>query len=186
MDLIDELETLVEAYEQSGIEYAVFGPVAVAYHGFVRATVEVNLLVSSLPDAVRVAGERGFASVGRRFKKVEVSGEHLTLALVEVTGDLEHAWNTRVEICPSRPITIVSREALALTATFAGRAQDRMDLYRLEHPDEEKRPHDCDMSRRGLERRRETMRQLYRLAMSFRDARIIGPVSDRQKTDSSR
>ncbi len=45
MDLYDEFRTIIEALERAGIDYALVGALALAFHGVSRATKDVDLLV---------------------------------------------------------------------------------------------------------------------------------------------
>jgi hypothetical protein len=45
LDLYDEFSTLIGALEAAGVEYAVCGGLAMAVHGFPRATIDVDLVV---------------------------------------------------------------------------------------------------------------------------------------------
>jgi hypothetical protein len=156
-DLIAELEALVEAFEREHVEYAVCGGLAVGYHGFVRATKDIDLLVldAQVADALRVARASGFdiparkitfgLAVGtprevQRVSKMDPrTGVMLTLDLLVVAPDLEDVWKTRIliEPVPGKMISIVSREGLATMKRMAGRPQDLVDLQRLENLDDD-------------------------------------------------
>ena len=43
--LLDELSQIIFALEDGGIEYAVCGGLALAIHGFVRATLDIDILI---------------------------------------------------------------------------------------------------------------------------------------------
>ena len=156
-DLIAELEILVEAFEREHIEYAVCGGLAVGYHGFVRATKDIDLLVrdAQVADALRVARASGFdiparkitfglaAGTPREVQRVSkmdpATGNMLTLDLLVVAPDLEDVWKTRIIIEPvaGKTMSIVSREGLATMKRMAGRPQDLVDLQRLENLDDD-------------------------------------------------
>lgn len=156
-DLIAELEILVEAFEREHIEYAVCGGLAVGYHGFVRATKDIDLLVrdAQVADALRVARASGFdiparkitfglaAGTPREVQRVSkmdpATGTMLTLGLLVVAPDLEDVWKTRIIIEPvaGKTMSIVSREGLATMKRMAGRPQDLVDLQRLENLDDD-------------------------------------------------
>ena len=42
MTLLDELSQLISAFDENGIEYAVCGGLALAIHGFARATLDIT------------------------------------------------------------------------------------------------------------------------------------------------
>jgi hypothetical protein len=151
-NLIDELEALVEAFDREGIEYAICGALALGYHGVVRATDDIDVLVSpaQLADAIRVARSVGFdvparkmtfglkAGVPRDIQRVSkidsANGNLLTLDLLVVAPDLEEVWKTRIHIepVPSKRLVVVSRDGLATMKKIAGRDQDLIDLRNLE------------------------------------------------------
>jgi hypothetical protein len=159
-DLIAELEGLVDAFEQEHVDYAVCGGLALGYHGFVRATKDIDVLVPStaLVDALRIARARGFdiparkitfglaAGTPREVQRVSkldpATGEMLTLDLLVVAPDLEEVWKTRIAIepVPQKTMTIVSRAGLATMKRLAGRPQDLVDLQRLENADDDEAP----------------------------------------------
>ena len=45
MSLLKELSALVSALDENEIEYAVCGGLAMAVHGFARATLDIDLLI---------------------------------------------------------------------------------------------------------------------------------------------
>lgn len=65
--LIEEFVGIVEALNHAGIDYAVCGGWAMAVHGRLRATVDIDLLIlaDDLDAAMKVARERGFDIEGR-------------------------------------------------------------------------------------------------------------------------
>jgi len=43
--LFDELNDIIDSLEKSGVEYAVCGGLALAVHGFPRATFDIDILI---------------------------------------------------------------------------------------------------------------------------------------------
>jgi hypothetical protein len=156
-DLIDELEAIVEAFAREHVEYALCGGLALGYHGFVRATKDIDVLVSrsQLARAMEVGRTLGFdvpprkmifglrtdtpREVQRISKADSGTGDLLTLDLMVVAGDLEDVWQTRITIepVPGKTLVTVSRDGLAKMKRIAGRPQDLVDLARLEGKDDE-------------------------------------------------
>jgi hypothetical protein len=148
-DLIAELEIIVDAFEREHVEYALCGGLALGYHGFVRATRDIDVLVvnAQLADAMRIARDLGFDVPARatprevqRVSKLDPStGELLTLDLLVVAPDIEDVWKTRmaIEPAPNKQLVIVSRAGLAKMKRIAGRPQDLIDLARLEGTDDD-------------------------------------------------
>ena len=60
--LFDELNDLIELLEKSGIEYAVCGGLALAIHGFPRATFDIDILIKpeSLEKAYEIVAGKGY------------------------------------------------------------------------------------------------------------------------------
>lgn len=145
--LIDELQLLVSAFNDAGIEYALCGGLAMAAHGFVRATLDIDFLIrpESLDDAYDVAGKNGFDIRGldisfkvraveiRRVSKI-VGEDVLSLDLLLVTPHVEDIWETKEQIdFLDRKLTVVSRDGLIRMKALAGRPQDLADIQRLEN-----------------------------------------------------
>ena len=62
MDLLQEYSNIVRALEVQGIEYATCGGLAMAVHGFVRATKDIDILIcrEDLDAAFAVARKFGY------------------------------------------------------------------------------------------------------------------------------
>jgi hypothetical protein len=145
MKLRDEMNLLVKALSQSQIPYALCGGLAMAMHGWPRATLDIDLLVEeqSLPlirEMAKKLGyrhESGFAtfSEGRvkLFRLVKLDGEEfLPLDILLVTPDLKDAWNTRQQIdSDSGPISVVSTSGLIQMKTMRGNGTDQEDIRKL-------------------------------------------------------
>ena len=100
LDLFEEFRALVEALDQSGVEFAVCGGLAVAIHVAPRATLDVDLLLprSALEAARGVARGLGYriesgpmlfsegaVEVHRLSKPDPETGDLLSLGLLVVT-----------------------------------------------------------------------------------------------------
>jgi hypothetical protein len=146
--LLDELSQLISALNENEIEYAVCGGLSLAIHGFVRATVDIDILIqpSSLEKAYKIAGEKGFdirrldisfkerAVEIRRVSKIDADGEVLSLDLLLVTPEIQSVWKTRETInFLGNQLSVVSREGLIKMKRLAGRPQDLADIARLEN-----------------------------------------------------
>ena len=146
--LFDELTELVESFEASGIEYAVCGGLAMAIHGFARATLDIDLLIlsESLEKSYEVAAKKGFDIRGldisfkeraveiRRVSKIDDEGEVLSLDFLLVTPQVRDVWENKLKMSlAGREYSIVSREGLIKMKSLAGRPQDLADIERLEN-----------------------------------------------------
>lgn len=151
LDPVTELEGLIDAFEAAGVGYAVCGGLALAVHGYPRATKDIDLLIRSevVDEAVTVAKLVGFdvparkmtfgvrAGTPREIQRVSKldpeTGALLPLDLIMVNAELEQVWATRMTLhAGERRMTVVSREGLATMKRIAGRPQDLVDLARLE------------------------------------------------------
>lgn len=146
--LLDELSQLISALNENEIEYAVCGGLALAIHGFVRATLDIDVLIQpeSLEKACEIAAEKGYDIRGldmsfkeraveiRRVSKIDDNGEVLSLDLLLVTPPVEDVWETRetTDFLGSK-LSVVSRTGLIKMKTLAGRPQDLADIERLEN-----------------------------------------------------
>jgi hypothetical protein len=111
LDVECELDAVRNALAARDIEYALCGGLAVAVHGFVRATVDITLLVRCESARVAEAVEPlGFSD----FRKTDASDRDvLKLDLLFVIPAIEHIWNARERIeWLTRDLIVVSREGL--------------------------------------------------------------------------
>lgn len=149
--LLDELSQLISALNENEIEYAVCGGWSMAIHGFVRATVDIDILIKeeSLEKAFEIAEIRGFDIRGldisfketaieiRRVSKIDADGEVLPLDFLLVTPQVEDIWENREQIdFLGNKLWVVSREGLIKMKRRAGRLQDLADIERLENEEE--------------------------------------------------
>lgn len=147
MDLFAELEKLLGALEADGASYALAGGLALAVHGVVRATVDVDLLVPAdeLERVCAIARELGygtsseivFASGLRLRRLVRFEGEEsLVLDLLRVDAASAEAFRTRERSRLGEiEFSVVSRAGLRAMKLAAGRDQDLADVGRLEELD---------------------------------------------------
>ena len=146
--LAHELSRIAAALAAEGIEYALCGGLAVAVHGFPRATRDLDFLVreGDLTRIQPVLDRLGFTlpagiipfDVGketeRRIYRVsKAEGEDLlTLDLLLVTPVLEEVWAGRETYeVGNQGIQVVSRAGLGQMKRAAGRPQDLADLEQL-------------------------------------------------------
>lgn len=148
MNPFEELKRVLDILNESGIEYAVCGGLALAVYGLPRATKDIDVLIreedlEAVTEAVR---EIGFTltsgmipfSFGKpeetklfRVTKIEDS-EVLMLDLLLVTPILQDAWDKReVKRVGDREVHVVSKEGLIGMKERAGRPQDLVDIDNL-------------------------------------------------------
>lgn len=148
--LLDEFTKLIAVIEDSGVEYAVCGGLAMAIHGFPRATMDIDLMIraESLDAAFKIGKENGYDIRGldisfkdpvveiRRVSKI-IGEDVLCLDLLLVTPEVEDVWATREMIdFQGRRMSVVSRDGLIKLKTRAGRPQDLADIYRIENEED--------------------------------------------------
>ncbi len=146
--LLDELSQLISALDENEIEYAVCGGLALAIHGFARATLDIDVLIEaeSLEKTFKIGSENGFDIRGldisfkeeaieiRRVSKIDDNGEVLSLDLLLVTPQVRDVWETREKIVfLGNQLSVVSLSGLIKMKTLAGRPQDLADIYRIEN-----------------------------------------------------
>lgn len=149
MTLFDELRALVAALDETGVEYALAGGLAVAVWGAPRATKDIDLLVQteSLPAAMAAARKCGFTLEAlpfefkdgtqlQRVNKVDSAGDLLTVDFMLVDKNLAPAWSGRMRLpFADGAIVVVGREALIAMKALAGRPQDIADIQNLKDGD---------------------------------------------------
>lgn len=146
LDLLDELRSVLARLDEAGIPYALCGGLAMAVHGFPRATVDIDVLVvavdlSRVGEAVAPLGftiqaipmtfHSGAVEI-RRISKVHATGQLLSLDILLVTPATEGAWNSRqVMEWDFGTLTVVSREGLIALKSLRGSGRDRDDIEQL-------------------------------------------------------
>ncbi|MBI3415168.1 MAG: hypothetical protein HY043_07580 [Verrucomicrobia bacterium] len=146
-DLFQELMGLCVALAARKIGYAVCGGLALAVHGFPRATKDIDLLVeeSSLREVCEVARTCGFTLRGadlefksgqrmaRLIKPLPPGEDFLMLDLLLVEKNNRLAWETRQAVeTSSGLIHVVSYEGLKAMKRQRNSLQDQADIQRLE------------------------------------------------------
>ena len=145
-DLQAELDSVRQAFDAEGIEYALCGGLAMAVHGFPRATIDIDVLIQpgDLERAYAVAERLGYIFRARpmsfdkgrmeirRVTKIDPKdGEALMLDMLLVTDASKHVWETRREmVWRGTKLWVVSPDGLI--SLKSGRAS-HIDLADIEH-----------------------------------------------------
>jgi hypothetical protein len=147
---LKEFTQLIDSIEADGIGYAVCGGIAMAIHGYPRATMDIDLMIraEALDEAFRIGKENGYDIRGldisfkdpsleiRRVSKI-IGEDVLSLDLLLVTDDIEDVWDTRTRIgYQGRSMSVVSRDGLLKLKRRAGRPQDIADIHRIENEED--------------------------------------------------
>jgi hypothetical protein len=148
LDLYDEFAAIVAALEAGNVDYAICGGMAMAIHGFPRATVDVDLVVplGAVERVLASARELGYTVPAnpmsladgaveiRRVSKIDaVAHDVLSLDLLLVTPAIASVWNDRVRVrWEHGELWVVSRPGLIRLKRLRGSGQDRDDIQWLE------------------------------------------------------
>lgn len=138
----DDYEELVFTLNKHKVEYLIVGAYAVGYHGYIRATVDMDILVSSAPaNAVRLAAAlKDFAAIAVDPAEIvektliELGREPNSVHIITtITGvPWETAWETRVKgKIGNQPAPFLSKECLIKNKRAMGRKKDSLDLSAL-------------------------------------------------------
>jgi hypothetical protein len=146
LDLYEEFKSIIGALNERSIEYALCGGLAMAVHGLVRSTVDIDLLIEQeaidqVKEAARTLGytieanpislAKGAVQI-RRVSKLDSSGDVLSLDLLLVTPQILQAWEGRtVTDWSGIKLSVVSREGLIALKLLRGSAVDVEDIARL-------------------------------------------------------
>jgi hypothetical protein len=148
MDILKEFSQLVDALDNAGIPYATCGGLAMAVHGFVRATKDIDLMINEtdLDAAFVVVRGLGYEIEGlplnfregdmriRRISRVDKEAKMLmTVDFILVTKSMEDVWTGReLREWQSGRAWVVSRSGLIKMKMLAGRDQDMLDIKKLQ------------------------------------------------------
>jgi hypothetical protein len=148
-DLVAELLTIARTLDAQRIEFAVCGGLAVAIHGHVRATRDIDLL---LPNAARAPALDALKTIGfglpaapmvfgagtigeRHVQRVSKAAgrELVTVDLILVEPAFVEVWASRQRFArDATQLTVVSADGLIAMKRLAGRKQDLADIEALE------------------------------------------------------
>jgi hypothetical protein len=141
----DDFAEFVAALNQNKVEFVIVGAHAVAFHGYVRGTKDLDVLIRStqenIPRVLAALKDFGFGSLG--LKEADLTGDNAVQLgyppnrvdlLSGLSGvDTEKVWKSRVKgTYQGHPAYFISRECLLANKRAAGRGQDRLDVEKLE------------------------------------------------------
>jgi len=142
----DDMRELVSLFQKHGVDFAVCGGFAVAHYGFIRMTMDFDLLV--LPSAGNAAkivdalGEFGFGGAGFSAETFMEPGAAITLGEQPNQIDLLTSMSSQppAEILEKANIVeieglrmkVVSYSGLLAAKKEAGRGKDLLDVEELE------------------------------------------------------
>ena len=149
MDLREELNQIIQTLNEEQIPYALCGGMALAVYGHPRFTQDLDLLIreTDLERLIEVAAQLGYQDISgwlkfssgtdretKIYRVVKPLGaENLMLDLICVTPPFEEVWNSRTQFeISGRQMTVVSRDGLRTMKQISNRAQDLVDLEKLD------------------------------------------------------
>jgi hypothetical protein len=139
---LDDYEELVALLNRCKVQYIIVGAYAVGYHGYIRATTDMDIFVNSAPaNSARLAAvllefagvkvdpaqivEKTLIELGR-----EPNSVHIVTTITGVAW--KSAWATRVKgAIGKQPAPFLSRQCLIKNKRAIGRDKDRVDLEGL-------------------------------------------------------
>jgi hypothetical protein len=151
MEIYPDFKELFESFNAQKVEYVVVGGFALAHHGHVRATKDIDLYVHpSKANAQRVMAalhEFGFNPDNLGPEDFERPGQIIQLGYPPVRVDLitsiagvsweQAAAGASPGDYGGTPVPFLGRAELIASKKAAGRLQDLADAERLEGPPEE-------------------------------------------------
>lgn len=150
VDLYGELRNLIAEMESAGVGYALCGGLAVAVHGFVRATVDIDLIIrkSDLAKAKAAAQKAGFIfdsgvlpiPIGpfEVHRVAKVVGEDVLMVDFLINLKDKGFWKRReFREWEGGRLAVLRKDALIEMKGSSKRGKDRIDINELEgRPDE--------------------------------------------------
>jgi Nucleotidyl transferase of unknown function (DUF2204) len=141
-ELPDDFKELLELFNENGVEYLLIGGYAVALHGYVRSTNDIDFFVSGTEEnakrLVSALADFGFASSGlsielftRKDSLVIMGVEPLAVDILNyLTGlDFESAYRRRkVIISEGIEISLIDLDDLITNKVATGRLKDLADV----------------------------------------------------------
>lgn len=147
MDLPDDFRDLLVCLHDAGAEFVVVGGYAVAFHGHVRATKDLDVLVRATPDNAQKV-YRGLVAFGAPIAAFDVAEKDFAtydgvlqigvppfridvLNRIAVTFDEAIADGATLDV-EGRAVRVIGRDAWIRAKRAAARSQDLADVEALE------------------------------------------------------
>jgi hypothetical protein len=146
MIIQDDLKEFFQLLNGNNVEYVIVGGYAVAFHGFVRATKDIDVLFHNSPDNIArlISALVGFgiaesmmdaADFSEQGRILRMGSPPMMIELINAIGGVsfEEIWRNRV---PGHygdvDVSFISREHLLISKKYANRPQDIRDIQELE------------------------------------------------------
>jgi len=143
-DIYEELALAIRALEDAGVDYAVCGGLAVAFHGFVRNTDDIDLVVRAehIDKAMEALESAGFIlkagaiplpSQGITFYRTSkaVGEDLLPVDMLPLPKDHEWLRNRKRIQWDEGELWVLSKPDLIAMKSTSKRAKDRIDIDEL-------------------------------------------------------
>ncbi|MBN2035156.1 MAG: nucleotidyltransferase [Chitinispirillaceae bacterium] len=131
----------------NNVEYVIVGGYAVAFHGFVRATKDIDVLFNATPENIRrlmaaltsfgiaesILHPDDFSDPGRIQR---IGNPPMMIELINAIGGVtfEEVWSKRISgRYGDIEVPFLSREHLLISKKYANRPQDQRDIDELTH-----------------------------------------------------
>lgn len=146
MYLSDDMKELLRIFNRNHVSYAICGGFAVANHGFVRMTLDLDLLIDPSPEnasaVLKSLEEFGFGTAGIELQDLTAPATAITLGMqpnqivlltkmssAPTSKILQRAEKTLLE---DIQVMVVSKADLIQAKKEANRPKDLIDLNELE------------------------------------------------------
>ncbi len=148
LTLLDEFRQVITALNEEKIEYAICGGIAMAIHGFLRATVDIDIVIlqENIQITKQVLHKYGYSiesnpmnfsnsdTIIHRITKLDpVSEDFLVLDILEVTNSMKEIWENRIQIdWTFGSISVIDKKGLIAMKKKRNSKIDQEDIERLE------------------------------------------------------
>ena len=148
LNLLTEFQNIVNSLEEEKIEYAICGGIAMAIHGFLRATVDINILVhkENINKTKHLLCKHNFSiesnpksldegdTIIHRITKIDSNSEDfLDLDILEVTDTIKELRESRIRLESSfGPISVIDKQGLIQMKKKRNTKIDQEDIENLE------------------------------------------------------
>jgi hypothetical protein len=146
MIIQDDLKEFFRLLNENRVEYVIVGGYAVAFHGFVRATKDIDVLFSNTPSNIKrlMAALVGFGiqesemvinTFSEQGRIIRMGSPPMMIELINAVGGVtfEEIWQNKA---PGHygdvKVFFISRNDLLKSKKAAGRPQDMRDLEELD------------------------------------------------------
>ena len=146
MIIQDDLKEFFRLLNKNGVEYVIVGGYAVAFHGFVRATKDIDVLFRNTPANIKrlMTSLSGFGipesamtinTFSEQGRIVRMGSPPMMIELINAVGGVtfEEVWKNKVPgHYGDAPVFFISKSDLLKSKKAAGRPQDLRDLVELD------------------------------------------------------